>query len=43
MRSHPAKLKRPKGTVAYSLGGPSQPCWCEVGLDAVGWVEKKQA
>jgi len=42
MKSHPAVLRRPKDIVAYSWEGASQLRWCEVGLAALGWVEKAQ-
>jgi len=40
MKSHPAGLRRPTNIVACSWEGASQLRWCEVGLGALGWVEK---
>ena len=40
MKSQPAGLERPKDIAVCSLEGTSQLHWCEVGLVAVGWLEK---
>jgi len=38
MKSRPAGLRRPMGTIACSWEGASQLRWFEVGLAVLGWL-----